>query len=174
MTNVIRLAAAQRRALLVLGAATAVGVPLSILGVPAGAILGALLAAFALNLALPGERLPRAYRQMGKGLVGIAVGSTMRPEMLGTIAGAIGPIILGVVALTSIGLGIGFVLHRAFGWDLPTALYSCTPGGLSELAIASEDAGARQHVVIAVHTMRVATLVVLGPPILAVLVHFVA
>jgi hypothetical protein len=164
---------AHRRALVVVAAATAVGVPLNAFGVPAGAILGALLAAFLLNIVLPGERLPRLYRQTGKGLVGIAVGSTIRPEMLGTIAGAIGPIMLGVAALTLIGLGIGFMLHRVFGWDLPTALYSCTPGGLSELAIASEDAGARQHVVIAVHTMRVATLVVLGPPILALLVHVV-
>lgn len=171
--NIIARLGAHRRALLIVAAATAVGVPLNVLGVPAGAILGALVAAFVLNLALPGERLPRLYRQLGKGLVGIAVGSSIRPEMLETIAGAIGPILLGVAALTLIGLGLGFGLHRVFGWDLPTALYSCTPGGLSELAVASEEAGARQHVVIAVHTMRVATLVVLGPPILALLVHVV-
>lgn len=160
----------QRRALSVLAAATIGGLALNAIGVPAGAILGALGGALTLNLVAPGDRLPKAYRQLGKGLVGIAVGSTIRPEMLSVVADAFGPIMLGVVALTSIGMGIGFALHRFFGWDLPTALYSCTPGGLSELAATSEDAGARQHVVIAVHTMRVATIVVVGPPILALLV----
>jgi uncharacterized protein len=160
----------QRRALVIIAVAANGGLALNALGVPAGAILGALGATLALNIARPGDRLPKFYRQLGKGLVGIAVGSTIEPAMLGVVAGAFGPILLGVVALTTIGMGIGLTLHRAFGWDLATALYSCTPGGLSELAVASEDAGARQHVVIAVHTMRVATIVVLGPPILALLV----
>ena len=160
----------QRRALAVLAASTAGGLALNAAGVPAGAILGALGGALALNLAFPGNRLPKQYRQLGKGLVGIAVGSTVQPEMLDVVAKSVGPVMLGVVALTSLGMGIGLALHRFFGWDLATALYSCTPGGLSELAATSEDAGARQHVVIAVHTMRVATIVVVGPPVLALLV----
>jgi membrane AbrB-like protein len=152
-----------------LGAAAVVGLIADRLGVPAGALLGALAGAFLVNVAWPGPRLARAFRTGGKALSGTVIGLSFTPAILASAIGLAPVVVLGVGALILTGLGMSFVLHRRFGWDLPTALYSCTPGGLSELAATSEDVGANVQVVVAVHTVRVVAIVVLGPPALALL-----
>jgi membrane AbrB-like protein len=109
------------------------------------------------------------FRTGGKALSGTVVGLSFSPAMLALAAGLAPVVVLGVGVLIVTGLGMSLVLHRRFGWDLPTALYACTPGGLSELAATSEDVGANAQIVVAVHTVRVVAIVVIGPPALALL-----
>lgn len=158
------------RILLVLTAAFAGGLLAEALRVPAGAVLGAVVGALAVNLWKPGRRLPKPFREVGKILLGSVVGLSFAPELLTAIVGLLIPIAMAVALLIAIGLGVAFVLHRRFGWDLPTALYASTPGGLSELAISSHEAGAQGHIVVAVHTIRVVTVVLIGPPVLKLLI----
>jgi len=153
-----------------LGAAFAGGLSAEALGVPAGAVLGAVVGALAVNVAWPGHRLPKPFREVGKILLGSVVGLSFAPELMAAIGQLIAPIAVGVVLLVMAGLGVSLALHRWFGWDMPTALYASTPGGLSELALTSEEAGAKTHIVVAVHTVRVATIVMLGPPALTLLI----
>jgi membrane AbrB-like protein len=167
VTNVLRVGVLR-------GVATLVGLIAESLNVPAGALLGALAGAFVVNVAWPGPRLARVFRTGGKALSGAVVGLSFTPAMLGLAAGLAPVVVLGVGFLIATGFGMSLVLHRRFGWDVPTALYACTPGGLSELAATSEDVGANTQVVIAVHTVRVVAIVVLGPPALAVLTHLAA
>jgi membrane AbrB-like protein len=157
------------RVAVLLGAATVTGLAADAVGVPAGALLGALAGAFVVNVAWPGPRLARVFRTGGKSLSGMVIGLSFTPAMLGLAVGLAPIVIAGVGVLIVTGLGMSLVLHRRFGWDLPTALYACTPGGLSELAATSEDVGANTQVVIAVHTVRVIAIVVAGPPALALL-----
>jgi membrane AbrB-like protein len=157
------------RILLVLAASFAGGLAAEALSVPAGAVLGALLGAVAVNLWQPGRRLPKPFREVGKILLGSVVGLSFAPDLVAAIAGLLIPVSIAVATLIAVGLGVAFVLHRWFGWDLPTALYASTPGGLSELAISSHEAGAQGHIVVAVHTIRVVTVVLLGPPALKLL-----
>jgi membrane AbrB-like protein len=157
------------RSLLLLAAALVGGVTAEALSVPAGAVLGAIVGAVAVNLWRPGPRLRREFREAGKILLGSVVGLSFAPELMAAIGGMLIPVTVGVTALIVAGLLLSLLLHRRFGWDMATALYACTPGGLSELAITSEDVGARSHVVVAVHTVRVATIVMLGPPVLTLL-----
>jgi uncharacterized protein len=162
------------RVVALLGTAAATGLIADALNVPAGALLGALAGAFVVNVAWPGPRLARLFRTGGKALSGVVIGLSFTPAMLGLAAGLIPVVVVSVGVLITTGLAMSLVLHRRFGWDLPTALYACTPGGLSELAATSEDVGARTQVVIAVHTVRVIAIVVLGPPTLAVLTNLAA
>jgi uncharacterized protein len=162
------------RLFVMMGAAAAVGLTAEALNVPAGALLGALAGAFVVNVAWPGPRLARTFRTAGKALSGAVIGLSFSPAMLALAAGLAPIVVLGVGALIATGLGMSLVLHRRFGWDLPTALYACTPGGLSELAATSEDVGANAQIVVAVHTVRVVAIVVIGPPALALLSHLTA
>lgn len=158
------------RNLTLLAGAFAGGIAGELLRVPAGAVLGAVLGALAVNLARPGPRLPRGFREGGKILLGTVVGLSFAPELLATVGQLLIPVSVGILLLILAGLGVSLVLHHGFGWDMPTALYASTPGGLSELALTSEEVGARTHVVIAVHTVRVITIVILGPPALTILI----
>jgi membrane AbrB-like protein len=163
------LARPDARSVALLVAAGGGGLAAEAAGVPAGAVLGALAGAVAINLRLPGPRLPRRFREAGKILLGSVVGLSFAPGVLATIGGLVVPVSVAIGLLIAVGLLLSLVLHRWFGWDLATALYACTPGGLSELAITSEDMGAQAHIVIAVHTVRVAAIVMLGPPLLTLL-----
>jgi membrane AbrB-like protein len=158
------------RNLTLLAGAFAGGIVAELLGVPAGAILGAVLGALAVSLARPGPRLPRPFREAGKILLGTVVGVSFAPELLATVGQLLLPVSVGILLLILSGLGVSLVLHHVFGWDMPTALYASTPGGLSELALTSEEVGARTHIVVAVHTVRVITIVILGPPALTLLI----
>jgi membrane AbrB-like protein len=153
----------------VLGGAFAGGLLATTLGVPAGGVLGAVVGAVCVNLWRPGDRLPRPFREAGKILLGTVVGLSFAPALMSTIVAALLPIAVGVALLIVSGLAVSVLLHVRFGWDLPTALYAATPGGLSELAIVAHEEGAQGHIVIAVHTVRVATIVILGPPLLTLL-----
>jgi membrane AbrB-like protein len=157
------------RPVVLFGTAAAAGLGADALNIPAGALLGALGGAFLVNVASPGPRLARVFRTGGKALSGAVIGLSFTPAILASAIGLVPVVVLGVGTLILTGLGTSVVLHRRFGWDLPTALYACTPGGLSELAATSEDVGADVQVVVAVHTVRVVAIVVLGPPALAVL-----
>jgi hypothetical protein len=158
------------RTLMLLAGAFTGGLAAEALRIPAGAVLGAVLGALAVNLARPGPRLPRPFREVGKILLGTVVGLSFAPELLATVGELLVPVAVGVVLMIMAGLGISVVLHRVFAWDMPTALYASTPGGLSELAVTSEEVGARMHVVVAVHTVRVIAIVILGPPALTLLI----
>ena len=158
------------RIFLLLCASVAGGLGAEALRVPAGAVLGAMVGAFLINLWRPGRRLPKPFREVGKILLGSVVGLSFAPELITAIAGLLIPVAVAVTLLIAVGLGVAFVLNRGFGWDLPTALYASTPGGLSELAISSHEAGAQGHIVVAVHTIRVVTVVLLGPPVLSLLI----
>jgi membrane AbrB-like protein len=162
------------RVVVLLGVATATGLTADAVGIPAGALLGALTGAFVVNVAWPGPRLAKAFRSGGKALSGAVIGLSFTPAMLAIAAELAPVVILGVASLIVTGLGMSLLLHRRFGWDLPTALYACTPGGLSELAATSEDVGANTQIVIAVHTVRVIAIVVLGPPALALISQITA
>ncbi len=157
------------RIALVLGAAFAGGLAAEALSVPAGAVLGSLLGALTVNLWKPGRRLPKPFREVGKTLLGTVVGLSFAPELMSAILTLLLPVAVGVALLIGIGLAVALALHRWFGWDMPTALYSSTPGGLSELALTAHEAGAQGHIVIAVHTVRVVLIVLFGPPVLTLL-----
>ncbi len=152
------------RIVLVLGGALAGGVAAEALSIPAGAVLGSVMGAFVVNLWRPGKRLPKPYRETGKILLGSVVGLSFAPELLSAIVALLFPVAVGVAVLIGCGLAVAVALNRWFGWDMATALYASTPGGLSELAISSDEAGAQSHIVVAVHTVRVVIIVLLGPP----------
>jgi len=159
---------APRIALILIGA-FAGGLGAEALSVPAGAVLGSLVGALVVNLWRPGRRLPKPFREIGKTLLGTVVGLSFAPELMSSILTLLLPLAVGVTLLIGIGLLVALALHRWFGWDMPTALYSSTPGGLSELALTAHEVGAQGHIVVAVHTVRVVLIVLLGPPLLTFL-----
>lgn len=117
--------------LLVAVAGAAVLIPL---GVPAGIMVGSMLAVAAASVAgLPVRTLhPRLFNPLLVG-VGIMVSAHFGPETGQTLASGdlIWPVLFstGVIFLTS--LGIAWVIHRLAGWDLPVSFLAAAPGGVT-------------------------------------------
>ncbi len=132
---------------------------------PGGAALGAMLAAAAMSILL-GNRaptLPKTFDFAALVLVGVSVGATINREALASIGGLIVPALLILLVFSLVGVGLALVLRRYFGFDLMTALFATSPGGLSNMAILAKDAGGNALIVALVHLVRVVGIFVFVP-----------
>lgn len=100
-------------------------------------------------------------------ILGVAIGSAITPDVLASIPAmglslAIVPAFIAIIALTSFPL-----LKRAFKLDTTTAYYGSMPGGLQDLLIFGEDAGANVRALSLIHATRVLLIIGVAPLVIA-------
>jgi uncharacterized protein len=142
---------------------------LVLLNIPAGGIIGA-VAGSALASGFRG-RPPPPYgvRVVGMVLLGCAAGVRLDLQTLETLLHLVVPLLVAVGLLLALDVGLATVLVRRYSVDPVTALLACAPGGVSEMAILADEANARTGIVIAIHVVRVATVVLVALPLLILL-----
>lgn len=136
------------------------------LGVPAGALLGAVVAVALLNTVSdlgPAAALPGPARFLAYALLGWLVGGGVTRDTLRSLGRAALPVTVIVVALLVVGLVLGWVLARTGVMDPATAYLATSPGALSQMAAVANATGADAALVTSVHTARVVVLIVLAP-----------
>lgn len=148
----------------VVGLAAAGGLIGEASGIPAGALLGALVAVSGYNLWTDGGAyLPPLIRDASRVLVGTAIGSLATPALLAALGVHLPWAVLFTVIVILVGLASAWVLTRMSDVDLPTALLSCSPGGMPEMSALAEDLGARTDIVVGIHVARkIAALIVVS------------
>jgi membrane AbrB-like protein len=135
--------------------------------VPAGGIIGALAASAAFRL-LTGRRVPVRALQIGvQVLAGAVIGLQVSGEFFGQLARLAGAGAVIVSAQMLLWPLTGWMLARLFGYDLVTAILASTPGGLSGVVATASEAEADEVVVTFVHLVRLSTIVVLVPVLVA-------
>ncbi|HZG62369.1 MAG TPA: AbrB family transcriptional regulator [Rubrobacteraceae bacterium] len=138
-------------------------------GAPAGGIVGALACSAGYRL-LTGRPVPVKGFQLGvQALAGGAIGLGVSGEFFGQLfrlAGA-GALILAVQML--LWLLTGWLLLKIFGFDLPTAALASSPGGMSEIVSTANQGGADVVIVTFVHLVRLSSIVVVVPLLVALL-----
>lgn len=145
-------------------AAVAAALALEALGVPAGALVGSMLAIAALKMVdVEVPDLARWLRFAVYVGVGWLLGQGFTPEVPRLLARAAPATLLVVGVLLVVGGGLAFVLYRFGAMDAPTALLAASPGGISQMAVFTAESGANPAIVITVHLMRVLSLVLLLP-----------
>ena len=99
-------------------------------------------------------------------ILGVAVGATVSVAFLQSLP-SIAPT-LALVPLLTIGLGVcGVYYFKALrGYDFATAYYASMPGGLQDMLVFGEAAGANLRALSLIHATRVLVIVVLLPIIL--------
>lgn len=133
------------------------------LKVPAGALIGAMAAVAAVNLAGSSTfPLPEWVRFLSFAALGWLLGQGFTRETLVSLKEAALPITVIVVSLLTATVLITLVL-RALGVDLATAFLASSPGGISQMGAIAADLGADAPVVVTAHLMRVITVVVIAP-----------
>jgi membrane AbrB-like protein len=105
----------------------------------------------------------KKFRAVMVTILGVFLGSAFSPEVIdraGQWALALS-VLAGFIVL---GSAIGYVfLRRVGGLDQVTAYFAAAPGGLSEMAIASEELGGDVRQVSLIHTIRVITIIMVIP-----------
>ena len=142
------------------------------LGLPAGAIIGAMLAVGLLRSsilslpALPGGGIRLAQIGLG-GLLGL----TFDADLLNEMGAMLWPVILLSTLLLLSALGLAFLLHYLFKWPLVTCLLSSATAGLSQMSVIALEMRADALKVSLLHLVRVVTIVICLPPIIALLLR---
>jgi membrane AbrB-like protein len=135
----------------------------TLLRIPAGAILGALLFTAAASLA--GRRLgwPMTIRNLLYFTTGLGAGASVTPAAVQ--AALIWPLsILALIVATVAMWGLGAVVfQRMAGVDSKTAVFATAPGALSAVMVLAEEQETDVVSVAVAQTLRISTLVAMAP-----------
>lgn len=130
------------------------------IGFPAGMMVGAVFAVTLNSLILRRSWVPQKMAPVVQMLSGVYLGSQFTRETLFSIQELLIPILLIVLEVFTMAFSLGYLLHKVTKLPLGTALFACSPGGLSDMALLAEDLGVDSASVTVLQTCRL--LCVLG------------
>jgi len=133
------------------------------LKIPAGAMIGAMVFVAIYNIKTSQGYIPRDFKLVAQVVVGAMLGLNFNMESILALKKLILPSIVLVVGLTVFSLLLGILIHKITGLDLVTALFSSSPGGLTDMSLLSEAYGAQTHVVALMHLIRLTTVITIFP-----------
>ena len=136
------------------------------LRMPAGSFMGALAAVGALQIITGEAYFPEALRQTVQFCSGALIGCRITRKDLKEFRIIIVPTLLLILGMLVLNLAMGFAIHAFTDMDIVTALFSCTPGGMSDMALIAEALGAVTVVVAIMQLVRVIAVFLIMPPFL--------
>lgn len=158
---------APRRVAVPLLAGAAGGVLLTLLQVPAGTLVGAVLgSAIASPRNVTPHRVHTGVRTVGLVLLGCVSAARLDQESLQAMLRILLPVLAGVLALLVLNVLLARWLVRRHRIDPTTAVLACAPGGFSELSVMAVREGADVGTVAVVHMVRVLVVVLVAVPVL--------
>ena len=98
-------------------------------------------------------------------ILGVAVGASITPDVVAQIPQMAMSVALVPLYVLLIGL-VGVPFFRRLGFDPATSYYAAMPGGLQDMVIFGQEAGADVRSLALIHATRVAVLVTIAPMIL--------
>ncbi len=136
------------------------------LKIPAGAMIGSMLAVAAgALLKFDLGALPSYSKPVVQVVLGAILGLGLRNTSLEQLKSLLVPAAVIITILMTAGFATAFILNRFFGLDLMTAIFSSTPGGMSELSMVAADIGANSPIVALLQLIRLMSVIVLVVPI---------
>lgn len=139
-------------------------------GIPAGAIVGALLFSGAYRLA-KGDPGPwrSLYGHIGRFLLGTVIGAAFGTEVLAPLSSALLPMMVLIFVIVGVGILLGWALGHFRSIDTATALISAVPGGLPAMVAIADETDADTTVVAAIHFSRLTAILIIIPALIPLL-----
>jgi membrane AbrB-like protein len=138
------------------------------LNIPLAYILGAMTGSALYANAVAPLSGTRHIRRAGQLVIGSAVAAILTPAVVADLA-RLFPYMLAVAAGLNLAGGVlAFPVARIAGVDRLTALLSCLPAGMAEMATLARELKAQEHVVALIHTLRVILVVSILPLLVGV------
>lgn len=122
---------------------------------PAGLICGSMLAVAAAALAGRPMVVPVRLAQLTFFVIGMSLGAVVRPE---TLHGVVDwPLSIALISVSALCMTAGTMCYLRFvhGWDIKSALYGGSPGGMAQVLALALHSGADIRAVVIVQTVRV-------------------
>lgn len=138
------------------------------IGLPMPFLIGSLLMVGVVSMVAAAQfdhvfRFPEPVRRSFVSVIGVMIGLSFTPEILGTLGG-LWLSLAAVLLFVPISFLAGYVVYRHVGgYDRPTAVFSAMPGGLIEAISIGEQAGGNTAILTVQHFARVTLVVVVVP-----------
>ena len=114
--------------------------------------------------------MPLRLRQFIQVFAGALIGCTVNRQQVFQMLELYDVVILAVVSFIVLDLVAGVMIARCTDMDLVSALFSCAPGGLTDMALIADDMGADSVKVAGMHLLRLVSVIAFYPAIISVLV----
>ena len=147
------------------------GLPLLWLGVPAGAMIGAMLGSAIFNVTTEKAYFPIRLRPVFQVFAGAFIGVQMDRESFFALGGILLPVLLMCVFVIIFTLITAFLVCKLAKLDFATALLASTPGGLMEISLLADDLEADAPKVAVLQTARLMIVIILFPTMLTFVVN---
>jgi membrane AbrB-like protein len=139
------------------------GTTLGLLKVPAGWLIGSMLAVAIAALSGRPMFVPRPLMNVIFVLIGISLGAVVTPETLNGMSAWPLSLAMMIVAIIAIGAAGGLYLRYVHGWGNTAALLASAPGALSQVMVMANELGVDVRSVAVVQTIRI-MIVSIGLP----------
>jgi membrane AbrB-like protein len=156
-----------KKSLYILCAVT-VGGLFSWLNIPAGWLIGSILAGIICSFFIMKIYLPNKLFSFVLAIIGANIGLMLRPEQFLNYQALLFPFLLTLGITITGGLLLGKFLKRFSNLNHNTAFFCCLPGGASEVIALSHQYGANEKIVAAFHTTRITLFVLVIPLVVGV------
>ncbi len=149
------------------------GVTGKFMGIPGGAIAFSMVGCAAYNIKTDHGYMPLRVRQFVQVFAGALIGTTVGRQQALQMLELWNVVILAIVSFVVLDLIAGAIIAKCTSMDLVTALFSCAPGGLTDMTLISADLGADGVKVAGMHMIRLVSVVAFYPPLIGLLTsHF--
>lgn len=132
-------------------------------GIPAGALLGSMIAVGTASLAGAKPDMPESYNIIAQMVLGGFLGLTVTRDALADIKTHLLASLMVVVLLSIFGILTGYVVSRLTGIELYTSLFGSAPGGMHEIVALSQAYEVDHSAVAVIQTIRRILIVVIYP-----------
>jgi len=134
------------------------------LKIPAGALIGSLLAVICFKLISRVDwNVPKTFTFVLQVFLGIMVGASFQPGMLKVMGRLFFPVITSTLLLVGTGLLLSMVFIRMGLLDMGTAYLATSPGAMSALLGVALDSGKDAAVITCFHFFRVVFIILTMP-----------
>ncbi len=133
------------------------------LNIPAGPMIGSMVATTIVSVATGKTAFPSGLRTPVQFAAGAYIGSRMTMATVLSVGSLAVPALFLVASLFVNTFGIGELMHRISRVDRRTCLLASTPGGLQEMCLLADDLGADVTSVSVLQTARLFSVILLFP-----------
>jgi len=134
--------------------------------IPAGAMIGAMIAVALFNVFTGDAFLPQNVRIITQIAAGAFIGAKVRYKDVQELRLMIKPALLMITAMIILNLIMGYIMYRVTEIDLITSLFACAPGGIIDMSLISSDLGADSSKVAVLQLVRLMSVMIIFPPLL--------
>ena len=135
------------------------------LKVPAGAMVGSMAFVIAFNLLTDKGFFYSDLKVVMQLMSGAMIGGKLAREDIKELKTIILPAVILVIMMVVLNIGFGSSIYLASNLDIATSLFATTPGGVTDMALISEELGANTAYVAILQVFRLLIIYTFCPPL---------